>query len=61
MLAMHNQLSENRAATKQWWPTVGRVLQCREPALLLHQSGGGSPAVVFLPGAGAFGLDYLNV
>jgi pimeloyl-ACP methyl ester carboxylesterase len=29
--------------------------------LLLHRSGGGSPAVVFLPGAGAVGLDYLNV
>lgn len=29
--------------------------------LLLHRSGAGSPAVVFLPGAGAVGLDYLNV
>lgn len=29
--------------------------------LLLHRSGNGSPAVVFLPGGGAVGLDYLNV
>lgn len=31
------------------------------PRLLLHQSGGGSPAVVFLPGGGTVGLDYLNL
>lgn len=29
--------------------------------LLLHRSGSGSPAVVFAPGAGAIGLDYLNI
>jgi hypothetical protein len=29
--------------------------------LLLHQSGSGGPAVVFLAGGGAVGLDYLNV
>jgi pimeloyl-ACP methyl ester carboxylesterase len=29
--------------------------------LLLHRSGSGSPAVVFLAGGGAVGLDYLNV
>ena len=29
--------------------------------LLLHNQGGGSPAVVFLAGGGAVGLDYLNV
>ncbi|NUP77239.1 MAG: alpha/beta hydrolase [Nonomuraea sp.] len=28
---------------------------------MLHRSGDGDPAVVFLPGAGAVGLDYLNV
>jgi len=32
----------------------GRHLWC-------HSSGTGGPAVVFLPGAGALGLDYLNV
>jgi pimeloyl-ACP methyl ester carboxylesterase len=29
--------------------------------LLLHQSGSGGPAVVFLAGGGAVGLDYFNV
>jgi pimeloyl-ACP methyl ester carboxylesterase len=29
--------------------------------LLLHHSGSGGPAVVFIPGAGLVGLDYLNV
>jgi pimeloyl-ACP methyl ester carboxylesterase len=29
--------------------------------LWLHRSGGGGPAVVFLPGASAVGLDYLNL
>ena len=42
--------------------TAGAVL--RRPGqrkLLLHRSGRGSPAAVFLPGGGAVGLDYLNV
>ncbi|KOU00611.1 hypothetical protein ADK86_13360 [Streptomyces sp. NRRL F-5755] len=30
-------------------------------SLFLHRSGDGGPAVVFLPGAGAIGLDYLNI
>ncbi|WAS91899.1 hypothetical protein [Nannocystis punicea] len=29
--------------------------------LALHKSGTGGPAVVFLPGAGLVGLDYLNI
>jgi pimeloyl-ACP methyl ester carboxylesterase len=29
--------------------------------LLLHRSGSGGPAVVFLAGSGAVGLDYLNI
>jgi pimeloyl-ACP methyl ester carboxylesterase len=29
--------------------------------LLVHRSGQGGPAVVFLPGAGHVGLDYLNI
>jgi pimeloyl-ACP methyl ester carboxylesterase len=29
--------------------------------LLLHRSGSGGPAVVFLPGAGLVGFDYLNI
>ena len=29
--------------------------------MLLHRSGSGDPAVVFLVGGGAVGLDYLNL
>lgn len=39
----------------------GRYYDIGGRQLLLHQSGSGSPAVVFLPGGGAVGLDYLNV
>jgi len=40
---------------------LGRHHQVAGKRLLLHRSGSGSPTVVFLPGAGAVGLDYLNV
>ena len=42
-------------------PPLGRYCEVAGRRLLLHRSGTGSPAVVFLPGAGAVGLDYLNV
>ncbi|SIR74785.1 Pimeloyl-ACP methyl ester carboxylesterase [Micromonospora avicenniae] len=42
-------------------PPVGRFYDVDGRRLLLHRSGTGGPAVVFLPGASAFGLDYLNV
>jgi pimeloyl-ACP methyl ester carboxylesterase len=29
--------------------------------LLMHRSGDGGPSIVFLPGAGTVGLDYLNI
>jgi pimeloyl-ACP methyl ester carboxylesterase len=40
---------------------VGRHYEVAGRRLLLHQSGSGGPAVVFLAGGGAVGLDYLNV
>ena len=40
---------------------VGRHYEVEGRRLLLHQSGSGGPAVVFLAGGGAVGLDYLNV
>ena len=46
--------SDTRSPLGQYYEMVGR-------RLLLHRSGSGSPAVVFLPGGGAVGLDYLNV
>jgi pimeloyl-ACP methyl ester carboxylesterase len=42
-------------------PPRGRYYHVGGLRLLLHRSGSGSPAVVFLAGAGAVGLDYLNV
>lgn len=40
---------------------LGRFYQIEGRRLLLHRSGTGGPAVVFLPGAGLVGLDYLNI
>ncbi|WP_431904253.1 alpha/beta fold hydrolase [Nonomuraea sp. bgisy101] len=40
---------------------LGQRYQVGERRLFLHRSGTGGPAVVFLPGASALGLDYLNV
>ena len=42
-------------------PPLGRYYDAGGRRLLLHRSGDGSPAVVFLPGGGTVGLDYLNV
>lgn len=40
---------------------LGQFYDIRGRRLLLHRSGTGSPPVVFAPGAGAIGLDYLNI
>ena len=42
-------------------PPLGRGYLAAGRELALHRSGRGGPAVVFLPGAGLIGLDYLNV
>jgi pimeloyl-ACP methyl ester carboxylesterase len=42
-------------------PPIGRLYDVDGRRLLLHRSGSGGPAVVFAPGAGLIGLDYLNV
>lgn len=42
-------------------PPLGRYYEVAGRRLLLHRSGSGSPAVVFLAGGGAVGLDYWNV
>ena len=52
---------EETAAVTTAPPPLGRYHEVAGRRLLLHQSGTGTPAVVFLPGAGAVGLDYLNV
>jgi len=40
---------------------MGRLYDVGGRGLSLHRSGAGGPAVVFLPGAGLIGLDYLNI
>ncbi len=42
-------------------PPVGRLYDVSGRHLALHRSGSGEPAVVFLPGAGMIGLDFLNI
>ncbi|MEV0293395.1 alpha/beta hydrolase [Nocardia sp. NPDC050710] len=42
-------------------PPVGRRYRVAGRELFLYRAGDGGPAVVFLPGAGGVGLDYLNV
>ncbi|UKY47795.1 alpha/beta fold hydrolase [Streptomyces inhibens] len=40
---------------------LGHFYDINGRSLFLHRSGSGGPAVVFLPGASAIGLDYLNI
>jgi pimeloyl-ACP methyl ester carboxylesterase len=42
-------------------PPLGHLYDVGGHRLMLHRSGSGSPAVVFLPGAGLVGLDYVNI
>ncbi|MFD6279792.1 alpha/beta fold hydrolase [Streptomyces sp. NPDC060209] len=42
-------------------PPLGRLYGVSGRSLALHRSGTGGPSVVFLPGAGLVGLDYLNI
>jgi len=41
-------------------PPLGHLYEVGDRRLMLHRSGNGGPAVVFLPGAGLVGLDYVN-
>jgi hypothetical protein len=59
---MQRQPSEGRPDTTiEGPPPRGQYYDVGGRQLLLHRSGSGSPAVVFMPGGGAVGLDYLNV
>jgi pimeloyl-ACP methyl ester carboxylesterase len=42
-------------------PPRGTFVEVGGRRLALYRSGSGSPSIVFLPGGGAVGLDYLNV
>lgn len=42
-------------------PPIGRMVEVGERRLFVHTQGSGAPPVVIFPGAGAMGLDYLNL
>ncbi|MEV4759361.1 alpha/beta hydrolase [Micromonospora sp. NPDC049559] len=42
-------------------PPLGRLHDVAGRRLMLHRAGAGAPAVVFLPGGGLVGLDFLDV
>jgi len=42
-------------------PPLGDLYDVHGRRLMLHRAGSGSPSVVFLPGAGLIGLEYLDV
>jgi pimeloyl-ACP methyl ester carboxylesterase len=50
-----------RTATVPPSPPIGRHYAVAGRQLALHRAGAGGPSVVFLPGAGLIGLDYLNI
>jgi pimeloyl-ACP methyl ester carboxylesterase len=60
---MHDRQSGGQPSgiTTEAGPPLGRYYDVAGRRLLLYRSGRGGPAVVFLPGGGAVGLDYLNV
>jgi pimeloyl-ACP methyl ester carboxylesterase len=43
------------------YPPMGRLIDIGGRRLAIYRSGEGGPTVVFAPGAGLIGLDYLNV
>ncbi|MEK6321225.1 MAG: alpha/beta hydrolase [Acidobacteriota bacterium] len=59
---MQHQANERRGGEAvHGAPPIGHLYDVEGRQLLLHQSGTGGPAVVFAPGAGCIGLDYLNI
>jgi pimeloyl-ACP methyl ester carboxylesterase len=42
-------------------PPLGRLYDVGGRRLMLHRSGTGGPVVVFVPGSGLVGLDYVNI
>ncbi|MFG2495619.1 alpha/beta fold hydrolase [Streptomyces caniferus] len=54
-------MTNNSTSPARLAPPVGEFQEIDGRRLFVHRSGSGGPAVVFLPGAGAVGLDYLGV
>lgn len=54
-------MSNDSTAPARLTPPVGGFRMVDERRLFVHRAGSGGPAVVFLPGASAVGLDYYGV
>ncbi|MEU0298633.1 alpha/beta hydrolase [Streptomyces sp. NPDC006175] len=54
-------MTENSTSPTRLAPPVGGFQEIHGRRVFVHRSGSGGPAVVFLPGAGAVGLDYFGV
>ncbi|MEV0338804.1 alpha/beta hydrolase [Nocardia sp. NPDC050713] len=54
-------MTNNSTPSARLAPPVGGFQQVDGRRVFVHRSGSGGPAVVFLPGASAVGLDYLGV
>jgi pimeloyl-ACP methyl ester carboxylesterase len=49
------------ARTRTATPPIGRFYEVGDHRFALDRRGSGGPSVVFLPGAGLIGLDFLNI
>ncbi|WP_433724247.1 alpha/beta fold hydrolase [Nocardia sp. CA-129566] len=54
-------MTNNSASSARLAPPVGGFQEIDGRRIFVHRSGSGGPAVVFLPGASAVGLDYFGV
>ncbi|TGB00652.1 alpha/beta hydrolase [Streptomyces sp. MZ04] len=54
-------MTNNSTSSARLAPPVGGFQEIEGRRIFVHRSGSGGPAVVFLPGASAVGLDYLGV
>ncbi|MBT2511097.1 alpha/beta hydrolase [Streptomyces sp. ISL-98] len=54
-------MTNNSTSSARLAPPIGGFQEIDGRRIFVHQSGRGGPAVVFLPGASAVGLDYFGV
>ncbi|MDN5914682.1 MAG: alpha/beta hydrolase [Pseudonocardia sp.] len=54
-------MTNDIASSERLAPPIGGFQEIDGRRVFVHRSGSGGPAVVFLPGASAVGLDYLGV
>ncbi|CCH32173.1 alpha/beta hydrolase [Actinosynnema sp. NPDC047251] len=54
-------MTDDITAADRLAPPVGGFAEIDGRRVFVHRAGSGGPAVVFLPGAGAVGLDYFGV